>query len=482
MKFDHGFTQSQEGLISDHYTMNKEKLGEGSYGQVTIGKHKSTGQERAIKAINVDRISNKNRFNEEIRIQQALDHPNIVKLYEVFKDAKRIYLVMELCTGGELFDKIVEEAEVSAKEGHAFEEKIAAVYMRQIMRAIYYLHSQEYVHRDIKPENFLLQHKGKDAEIKVIDFGLAKKYKPGMDKEDKDYYMQTKAGTPYYVAPQVLAGKYNEKCDIWSCGVILYILLCGYPPFFGERDADILANVKRGKFEFPSPDWDDASKDAKDLIKLMLKMNPDERPNATEVLSHKWFNCMELPSTAASATIKSSLVSKLQTFQSIGRLKRVALTLIAKQMGWKEIEELKAQFEAMDENNDGTLQVAELIDGLSKFKVSMPDDLAETLEKLDTDGSGSIDYTEFIAATMTKHQYGTQERLWEAFRVFDKDGNGMITWDELEAVLNSANVNRETAKKMIAEVDLDGDGCLSFEEFCDMMHKEGGASPPVAPG
>merc|ERR1719291_1124996 len=141
--------------------------------------------------------------------------------------------------------------------------------MRQIMRAIHYLHKNNFVHRDIKPENFLLQHDGGDAEIKVIDFGLAKTYEVGSDDR-----MRTKAGTPYYVAPQVLAGSYDEKCDIWSCGVIAYILLCGYPPFYGDQDKDILKMVKKGEFEFPSPDWDDRSPESKDLITKMLTMDP----------------------------------------------------------------------------------------------------------------------------------------------------------------------------------------------------------------
>merc|ERR1719284_1866395 len=143
--------------------------------------------------------------------------------------------------------------------------------MTQIMGAINYMHDNGYVHRDIKPENFLMQNKTKEAEIKVIDFGLAKDNSDGKE-------MTTKAGTPYYVAPQVLAGKYDEKCDIWSCGVIAYILLCGYPPFFGDTDPEILKRVKVGKFDFPSPDWDDISKDGKDFITQMLTRDAAKRP------------------------------------------------------------------------------------------------------------------------------------------------------------------------------------------------------------
>merc|ERR1719334_1449185 len=153
-----------------------------------------------------------------------MDHPNIIKLFETFEDHRNIYLVMELCSGGELFDRII-------ATGH-FSEKEAAVLMQQIIRAVYYMHENSICHRDLKPENFLFMTKDpiESNYLKIIDFGLSCKFSP-------DKVMETKAGTPYYVAPQVLSGKYDHQSDIWSCGVIMYVLLCGYPPFFGDTDA-----------------------------------------------------------------------------------------------------------------------------------------------------------------------------------------------------------------------------------------------------
>lgn len=468
--FKHVFTAQSPGNIDDFYSFEKDKhdkrraLGEGSYGHVYKAKRNDTKQIRAIKAIDLKKLSDPTRFEQEITIQQSLDHPNIVKLYEVFKDARKMYLVMELCTGGELFDRIVEEAEKNG-EGTAFDERRAATYMQQILGAMRYLHMNSFVHRDIKPENFLLASKSADAQIKVIDFGLAKKYKPG------DNRMKTKAGTPYYVSPQVLQGSYNEKCDIWSCGVIAYILLCGYPPFYGDTDEDILRRVKRGKFDFPSPDWDDISKDAKLIIKKMLDLDDERRPSAEALLEDKWLSMHAIKPTG---TVPKNLGANLKSFTKVPKMKKIALSLVAQQLAEKDIEAIKETFKLLDKNNDGTLSMEEIVRALEEQ--GMEDGgLRETLRDLDTDGSGSVDYTEFIAATIERSQYFRKDVLWSAFRTFDKDGDGTITKEELKKMLEDETLKGAQldafVDKVIKEVDLDGDGVISYEEFTAMMDK-----------
>jgi len=455
--FTHVFTAEKKGKIDDYYELSKKILGEGSYGQVYKGKQKDTNQIRAVKAMDPGKIVDQKRFEQEIAIQQQLDHPNIVKLFEIFRDAKRIYLVMEMCTGGELFDRIVEEAETKG-EGQAFDERGAANYMQQILGAMRYLHDNNYVHRDIKPENFLLASKAKDAPIKVIDFGLAKNFVKG-----KDAPMKTKAGTPYYVAPQVLQGSYDEKCDVWSCGVITYILLCGYPPFYGDTDEDILKRVKACKFDFPSPDWDDISKAGKEIIKLMLTKDAEKRPSASELLEHKWLraNADEL-----TGTVPKTLGTNMKNFTGGSKLKKLALTVIASQIKESEIEEMKNTFMLLDKNKDGTLTLVEMEEAFAKHKVDIGD--RETLQKLDTDGSGTIDYTEFIAATIDKSKYLKEEVLWAAFRTFDEDGDGTITKEEVNKLLGG-KMKDEQLDQFVCDADLDGDGEISFEEFKEMM-------------
>mmetsp|Transcript_168031 Transcript_168031/g.297702 ORF Transcript_168031/g.297702 Transcript_168031/m.297702 type:complete len:499 (+) Transcript_168031:99-1595(+) len=470
LHFKHVFTHTNPGRIDDYYDMDRKLLGEGSYGQVVKAKDKNTNVQRAIKAIDTSKISDAKRFEDEVAIQQMLDHPNIVKLFEVFKDAKRVYLVMELCTGGELFDRILEEAERHGVEGQAFDERGAANYMQQILGAMRYLHDNCFVHRDIKPENFLLQNRTRESPIKVIDFGLAKRF----DKT-KDPPMKTKAGTPYYVAPQVLMGSYDEKCDIWSCGVIAYILLCGYPPFYGDKDEDILRRVRRGDFEFPSPDWDEISAPGKDIIEKMLTMVPEDRPTAGEILEHRW---LREHADKPTGGIAKNLGDKLRVFRGVSKLKKVALTLIAQQLNEKDIEELKQTFQILDKNRDGTLTAQEIKEGMRQHKVSLPEDLEESLRLIDTDGSGVIDYTEFIAATMSTKQYLKEEVVWSAFRTFDKDGDGKITRAELMSILKDDALTQEQLEgqidQMMKEVDLNNDGSISYHEFLTMMQKDAG--------
>lgn len=395
---------------------------------------------------------------------KMMDHPNIIKLFESFEDHRNIYLVMELCSGGELFDRIIEL-------GH-FTEVQAAILMQQIIRAIYYMHENQVCHRDLKPENFLFMTKEPIEKnfLKIIDFGLSCKFVAGKP-------LETKAGTPYYVAPQVLAGSYDQLSDLWSCGVIMYVLLCGYPPFFGDTDSEVLQKVKLGNFMFNQSDWKNISDDAKALIRHLLKMEVKERYTAEQALNHDWIK--NKAPRAAGVSLQSSFVDNLRGFRSQNKLKKAALHIIAGQLSEDQIKALREIFMQLDKNGDGLLTPVELKDGLSKAGLKeIPPDLQAILEDVDSDGSGVIDYTEFLAATLDRRQYLQEDVCWSAFRVFDRNGDGNISKAELAAVLGDPNVEDAVGKKDIAdllkEVDNNGDGQIDFQEFMQMM-RGGGA-------
>lgn len=383
------------------------------------------------------------------------------------KTNKYYYIIMEFLTGGELFEKITDEDFYGD-----FTEKDAANIMRQVFRGINYCHANNVVHRDLKPENLLLESNvtseslgGKNMKIKIIDFGTSQQFEVGTKKKMEERY-----GTPYYIAPDVLNKSYNEKCDIWSLGVILYILLVGYPPFNGSEDKKIIDAVKKGVYTLDEPEWDDVSSEAIDLVKKCLTYDPEKRISASEALEHPWFKKF-----AKGEKVKKSLASKalsnLKNFRAEQKLKQATLAFIVSQCLTKEeTDKMEEIFAAMDKNNDGMLSKQEISEGYEEhFGIPIDDEeLDKIFSAIDTDGSGAIDYSEFLMATMNEQQLMSKEKLKQAFKMFDKDNSGTISKQEIRDALG--NLDEEVADKMISEVDDNGDGEISFDEFERMMN------------
>lgn len=449
--------------ILDVYDMDKKRLGEGAYGSVCKARNKSTQAIRAVKSIAKDSlkaVKEKDRLDQEIALMKMMDHPNILRLYENFEDHRCVYLVMELASGGELFDKIIELSH--------FTETQAAILMEQIVRAVFYMHSIHICHRDLKPENFLFMHKEQSIDkniLKIIDFGLSCKF-------SSSSVMKTKAGTPYYVAQEVLSGKYDELSDLWSVGVIMYVMLCGYPPFYGETDREVLSKVRVGAFSFDQQDWKGISQDAKALIRNLLAFNPRKRYTAEQALADEWIK--KKAPRAQGVSLHSSFIDNLRGFRSAHKLKKAALQIIAGNLQDEQVRSLRQAFIAMDKNSDGFLTQAEVKEGLktSGFK-KIPADLQQLLESVDADGSGKIDYTEFLAASLERRVYLKKDACWAAFRVFDRNGDGQISMEELKMVLKDDNMQSvataQHLQQMMSEVDLNGNGSIDFEEFMQMM-------------
>lgn len=266
------YSTNKKGRI-EHYWTLREKLGQGSFGTVRLCERKSDGMKAAVKIIRKRELSKKElgTLDREATILSKVEHLHTVRLYDIYDTRHHLYLIMELCEGGELFDAICE---------NNFSEADAAAIIKQITEALIYLHKQGIVHRDLKPENLLYSSKKKQI-IKLMDFGLAK----ALDSSDDT--LETRCGTLHYVAPEVLSKiPYTYKCDFWSLGVILYVLLCGYLPFYHEQRAVTVKLVRAGVFEFDPAEWSEISPEAKDLISKLLTKDAEARLGGQQILDH----------------------------------------------------------------------------------------------------------------------------------------------------------------------------------------------------
>ncbi|EQC29453.1 CAMK/CDPK protein kinase [Saprolegnia diclina VS20] len=442
------------GDVFSVYNVEKKELGHGHYGTVRVGTHKVTGARVAIKTIPKVKVSRPETLKREIEILRSVSHPNIIKLFDVFEDARHLHLVTELCTGGELFDRII-------SRGH-YTEADAAKLVRKILDAVKHCHDRDICHRDLKPENFLFETKEESAELKVIDFGLSR-----MDAAGSDAYMTTRVGTPYYIAPEVLGRHYDKSCDLWSIGVIMYILLCGYPPFYGDSDPEIFASVRSGKYSYDTPEWAGVSKEAKDLIDHLLLLNASKRLTAEQALQHPW---LMGAAPAVERSLNTNIMTSLKRFQGHNKLKKVALGVIADQMTGAEINELKKTFAMIDADGNGVITMQELGAAVRDMGHGMLEsEVLQLLQGLDIDGDGNLDYNEFLAATMKRNDFNKEEYLVNAFNYFDTKKQGVITKDDLIRFMGS----EEHAQEVMSEIDSNGDGQISFEEFVSMMQKRG---------
>ncbi|XP_034298237.1 calcium/calmodulin-dependent protein kinase type II subunit delta isoform X5 [Pantherophis guttatus] len=297
--------------FTDEYQLFEE-LGKGAFSVVRRCLKITTGQEYAAKIINTKKLSARDhqKLEREARICRLLKHPNIVRLHESISEEGFHYLVFDLVTGGELFEDIV------AREYYS--EADASHCIQQILESVNHCHLNGIVHRDLKPENLLLASKSKGAAVKLADFGLA------IEVQGEQQAWFGFAGTPGYLSPEVLRkDPYGKPVDMWACGVILYILLVGYPPFWDEDQHRLYQQIKAGAYDFPSPEWDTVTPEAKDLINKMLTINPAKRINATEALKHPWI-CQR--STVASMMHRQETVDCLKKFNARRKLKGAILT------------------------------------------------------------------------------------------------------------------------------------------------------------
>ncbi|KAL1226116.1 Calcium-dependent protein kinase 19 [Cardamine amara subsp. amara] len=443
--------------IREKYSLGRE-LGRGQFGITYLCTEISSGKIFACKSIlkrKLIRTKDREDVRREIQIMQYLSgQPNIVEIKGAYEDRQSVHLVMELCEGGELFDKIT-------KRGH-YSEKAAAEIIRSVVKVVQICHFMGVIHRDLKPENFLLSGKDENsAMLKATDFGVSVFIEEG--KVYKDI-----VGSAYYVAPEVLKRNYGKAIDIWSAGVILYILLCGNPPFWAETDKGIFEEILRGEIGFESKPWPSISESAKDLVRNMLKYDPKKRFTAAQVLDHPW---IREGGEASDKPIDSAVLSRMKQLRAMNKLKKLALKFIAQNLKEEELKGLKTMFANMDTDKSGTITYEELKTGLEKLGSRLTEtEVKQLLEDADADGNGTIDYIEFISATMNRYRVEREENLFKAFQHFDRDNSGFISRHELETAMKEYNMGDDVMiKDIISEVDADNDGSINYQEFCNMM-------------
>ena len=457
--------RSKENIVAAYDI--KDVVGKGQYGVCRRAIRRADGLEVAIKSISRSKLLTQQDLEDvdrEIAIMRHLAvHPNIVQIIEVYEDNNYIHLIQELCKGGELFDQII-------NKGH-YSEKEAADLVRTILYVIKHMHDLGVVHRDLKPENFLFATEvGEDkdkTELKAIDFGLSA-------YASKDTTLKECVGSSYYIAPEVLRRSYSTEADLWSAGVILYILLCGSPPFFGSCDRDILHKVMRyqdGGLNFKFQPWPSISEGAKECVRMMLRLNPKERASIEEVLDHPW---MKENGSASAKPISNEVINRLQTFVKMSKLQRMVSRMMAEMLSPSEMRGLHTIFSRLDSDNNGVITMDELRDGLVKWGVKngeLETQVARMMRKMDMDGSGTIDLEEFMSATMSMCQFETEGNLMQAFKKIDMDGNGKITREELGKALGQYGLvgTEDSIDEILDEVDQNRDGHIDYQEFISSL-------------
>ncbi len=342
-----------------------------------------------------------------------------------------------------------------------YTEKEAAKIMKQLLKGINYCHEKKICHRDIKPENLLLLKEDEIDSIKIIDFGLSKDF--GKKRE-----MSKKVGTAYYVAPEVLRGNYNPLCDVWSAGIILYILLSGDPPFNGRSDHEIYSKIDNGKYEFPEKRWSKISTEAKDLIKHML-CKQEDRLTAAEALNHEWFKLCE---TKQFEQIDFN-IEGFQKYVKEKDFKKIILNYIADRLNEEDIVKLKEMFLKLDTEHLGSISLESFRTGLKGYNLE-DSEVEDIFKNIDIGQDGVIDYSEFLAAAIDIKKDIREVYLYDAFLAFDTNHDNVISKEDFMAILKAEEGDKImlTIDDWIKSADKNGDGKIDYNEFLEFFLKD----------
>jgi len=464
IKFDSDLliSEAKKNPFNDY--KEKKLLGEGSFGQVYLVKHKIIGATRAMKVIQKVEDIDENNIVEilnEINVLKKIDHPNIIKLFEFYFKDDNYYLITEYCGGGELFEFV--------NDTHFTEIQVAYI-MYQLFSAINYCHKMKIIHRDLKPENILLTKNNNNfLDIKICDFGTSQIFKKG------DVQKET-IGSLYYVAPEVLKKNYNFKCDLWSCGIIMYILLTNKLPFGGNSDEEIVSNIIYNNYNHQR--LTNCSFEAQELVSLLLDKNIDKRINAETALNHRFFQThrvKEIYNDIKDPKKIDKFVNNLKHYKRISILQETTIAYLVHNFpDSEEIVDACKLFNKIDLNDNGQITLNDFHVGLSLIlgNDNLRNDFVEIFANLDSNNDNYLGYEDFVKGAIDKNNLLNDNILEYAFKHFDRDNTGYITIKEIGEIyrghIQFGDIN-EGLKKIIGEVGKDENGKITYEDFKQLM-------------
>ena len=420
-----------------------EKISEKSRTSILLVTDKATGDKRALKSVKISRW-NLNAFLYEVEILQMLDHPNIIKIYDVYLEADFLHIVTEFCEGGELLERISSRMN--------FSEHVAALYMRQITSALIYLHKNQVIHRDLKPENIVFSTADEDSSLKLINFSK-------ISEEDKSFLFK---------APECYSNKMTIFSNIWSLGIIFYLMLCGKLPFSDKITEDehffLIQNLE---LHFECKQWKSVSQEAKDLINNMLQIDPSKRYSAHDIFESDWMK--KYISNSKAPKLSKNSIRNLSEYSKKSKFKKALLTFIMQKVSIStDMQALLDIFKEVDSEGLGVLAPHKVLECVQKSGIPVKDPLT-IVTSMNINKTGMVTYTEFISSLVDWNKELNEAKLKKVFKEIDVNGDGAISPEEFMDVLQT-NYSHEQVKKMVAEADTNGDGMIDFQEFWNFLH------------
>ena len=450
--------------ILDKYSIQKDfrkkyeyqaLIGSGAFGKVRLYLDRdSRSFKYAIKTIkkNIFKKHSIDSIKREVDILRSMDHPNIVKYFETYEDECYLHIVMEYIAGDNLFRVLTDQ------KGFKFTERTISKIMTCLLKAVLFLHHNGIIHRDIKPENIVFVEPDNFNALKLIDFGLSIQQNAKKDNR--------RVGTPYYMSPEMVRGNFNYASDVWSIGVILFIMVTGKQPFRGKSKEEVFDKIKKGAYDKGTLNRAKCSKEVKDLIKKMLVTEHSKRITVECALDHIWFKQFE-KNKNINLVVDQEIIDSLKQFQYQNIFQKEIRFYLAKLCSDKEIIKLKHAFLAIDKDNSGEIEYEEIPKIFSELNIEASDtELKNIFSSMDFHCDGKVNYSEFLAATISTINFNKEEKLWSAFKYFDTTDSGYITLDSVMDALKNSGViiDEEGLTKTFNELQKKGKK-INFNEF-----------------